>query len=121
MYSKAHKQICISFSKNVFYPNQFFLCLDFSLFSLRDFDIMYYRHVFAIFFSDAALQRCTGEDSCLRAISIKLQSHFIEITLWSGCSPVNLLHIFRTLFPKNISGRLLLSIVVLFSYISNIE
>ena len=27
-----------------------------------------------------------------------------EITLRHGCSPVNLLHIFRTLFPRNISG-----------------
>ena len=28
--------------------------------------------------------------------------------LWHGCSPVNLLHIFRSPFPKNISGWLLL-------------
>ena len=34
---------------------------------------------------------------------------FIEITLWHGCSPVNLLHIFRTPFPYNSSGKLLLS------------
>ena len=33
---------------------------------------------------------------------------FIEITLRRGCSPVNLLHIFRTAFPKNTSGWLLL-------------
>ena len=33
---------------------------------------------------------------------------FIEInfTLRHGCSPVNLLHIFRTLFSKNTSGGL---------------
>ena len=37
-----------------------------------------------------------------------LQSNFIEIALRHGCSPVNLLHIFRTPFPKNTSGRLLL-------------
>ena len=36
-------------------------------------------------------------------------SNFIEIALRHGCSPVNLLHIFRTLFPRNTSGRLLLS------------
>ena len=36
------------------------------------------------------------------------QSNFIEITLRHGCSPVNLLHIFRTPFPNNTSGRLLL-------------
>ena len=34
-----------------------------------------------------------------------------EITLWHGCSPVNLLHIFRTPFTKNTSGGLLLYIV----------
>ena len=33
-------------------------------------------------------------------ISIKLQSNFIEITLWHGCSLVDLLHIFRTRFYK---------------------
>ena len=38
-----------------------------------------------------------------------LKSHnFIEITLRHGCSPVNLLHIFRTPFTKNTSGWLLL-------------
>ena len=36
--------------------------------------------------------------------------NFIEITLWHGYSPLNLLHIFKTLFPKNTSGRLLLNI-----------
>ena len=39
----------------------------------------------------------TGEQLCQSAISIKLQSGFIEITLRHACSPVNLLHIFRTL------------------------
>ena len=41
-------------------------------------------------------------------ISIKLQSNFIEITLRHECSPVNLLHNFRTPFSKNNSGWLLL-------------
>ena len=31
---------------------------------------------------------------------IKLLCNFIEITLWHGCSPVNLLHISRTPFMK---------------------
>ena len=31
-----------------------------------------------------------------------------EIALWHGCFPVNLLHIIRTPFPTNTSGRLLL-------------
>ena len=36
--------------------------------------------------------------------------NFIEITLRHGCSPVNLLHIFRTPFYKNAYGGLVLSI-----------
>ena len=39
---------------------------------------------------------------------VALQSNFIEITLWHGCSPVNLLYIFRKHFNKNASGGLLL-------------
>ena len=49
----------------------------------------------------------TGEHSCQSAISIKLLCNFIEIKLRHGCSPVNLLHITRTPFLKNTSGRLL--------------
>ena len=41
-------------------------------------------------------------------ISIKLLYNFIEITLRHGCSSVNLLYIFKTLFPKNICRGLLL-------------
>ena len=39
-------------------------------------------------------------------------SNFIEIPLRHGCSPVNLLHIFRTPFRKNTAGGLLLNIDV---------
>ena len=39
---------------------------------------------------------------------VNLQNNFIEITLRHGCSPVNLLHIFRTPFPRNTSEWLLL-------------
>ena len=42
----------------------------------------------------------TGENPWRSVISIKLQSNFIEIALWHECSPVNLLHIFRTLFLR---------------------
>ena len=38
--------------------------------------------------------------------------NFIEITLLHGCSPVNLLHIFRTPFPKKTSGWMLLRMPV---------
>ena len=39
-----------------------------------------------------------------------LLCNFIEITLRHGCSPVNLLYIFRTPFLKIASGRLLLKV-----------
>ena len=51
----------------------------------------------------------TGEHSCQSAISINLRSNFIEVTPGHGRSPVNLLHIFRTSFPKNTSEELLLN------------
>ena len=41
-------------------------------------------------------------------ISIKLLFQFIEITLQDEFFLVNLLHVFRTHFPKNTSGELLL-------------
>ena len=51
----------------------------------------------------------TGEHPCRSVISIKLQSNIIEIALRHGCSPVNLLHIFRTPFLRNTSERMLLT------------
>ena len=42
-------------------------------------------------------------------ISIKLQSNFIEIALRHECSPVNLLHMFRTPFQQNTSEWLLIT------------
>ena len=54
----------------------------------------------------------TGEHPCPSAIS----SSFIEITLWQGCSPVNLLPIFRISFPKNSSKGLLLNHERILSY-----
>ena len=65
-----------------------------------------------VFLEKGFLKICsklTGEHPYRSAISIKLQSNFIEITLRHGCSPVNLLYIFRTPFLKNTSGRLLLN------------
>ena len=50
------------------------------------------------FLGKGVLKTCsnfTREHPCRSAISIKLQSNFIEITLLHGCSPANfLLHIF---------------------------
>ena len=64
-----------------------------------------------VFLGKGLLRICrkiTGEHPCQIAISIKLLCNFIEIRLRHRCSPVNLLHIFRAPFLKNISGRLLL-------------
>ena len=64
-----------------------------------------------MFFEKGFLTKCikfTGEHPWRSVISIKLLCNFIEIKLCHGCSPVNLQHIFRTPFPKNTSGGLLL-------------
>ena len=52
-------------------------------------------------------------------VSTKLLSSFIEITPLRGWSPVNLLHIFRTIFYKNTFGELLL-LDVLASFIATL-
>ena len=63
-----------------------------------------------VFLVKGVLKICnkfTGKHLYRSLISITLQSIFIDITLPHRCSPVNLLHIFRTTFSKNISGWLL--------------
>ena len=63
-----------------------------------------------VFLVKGVLKICnkfTGKHLYRGLISITLQSIFIDITLPHRCSPVNLLHIFRTTFSKNISGWLL--------------
>ena len=65
-----------------------------------------------VFLQKGILKICskfTGEYPCGSKISINLQSSFIEITLRYGCSPGNLLHIFRTPVPIHTSGRLYLT------------
>ena len=52
----------------------------------------------------------TGERPCRNVISIKLLCNIIEITLRYGYSPGNLLHIFKTPFPRNTSRWLLLDV-----------
>ena len=51
----------------------------------------------------------TGEHPC----QSMMLCNFIVNTFWRGCSPANLLHIFRTSNPKNTSGWLLLRIFLL--------
>ena len=68
-----------------------------------------------VFLGKGVLKICskfTGEHPCRGAISIKLQSNFIEIALRHGCSPVNLQHNFKTPFLENLSGWLLLLLVI---------
>ena len=63
-----------------------------------------------VFLGKGVLKICskfTGEQLCQSVISIKLLCNFIESTLWYRCSPVNLLHIFRTPVPKNTSRGLI--------------
>ena len=58
-----------------------------------------------VFLGKGVLNICskfTEEHPCRSAISIKCKA------LRHGCSPVNLLHIFRASFPNNTSGGLLL-------------
>ena len=52
----------------------------------------------------------TGKHPCRSVISIKFLCNFIDIALRHGCSPVNLLHIVRTPFPRNTSGWLFLQL-----------
>ena len=62
-----------------------------------------------VFLRNFVLKICskfTEEHSCGSVISIKLQSNFTEIALRQGCSPVNLLHIFRAPFLSNTFGWL---------------
>ena len=55
--------------------------------------------------------RFTEEHQCRSVISIKLLCNF---ALRHGWSPASLLHIFRTTFPRNTSGWLLLEITWIF-------
>ena len=67
-----------------------------------------------VFLINGILKICskfTGKHPC--EVWFQLLCHFIEIALRHGHSPVNLLHIFRIPFPKNISGWLRLVCVSL--------
>ena len=70
-----------------------------------------------VFLKKGVLKICskfTGQPPFRRVVSIKLLCNFIKIALRHMCSPANLLHIFRTLFLKNTSGRLLLEVFCTF-------
>ena len=59
---------------------------------------------------EATFQKCFLEKVFRKnAANSQENTNFIEITLWHECSPINLLHILRTPFPKNTSKGLLLN------------
>ena len=65
-----------------------------------------------MFLGKCVLKICskfTGKHLCRSVVSVKLLSNFIKVTLRHGCSPVHLLHIFRTPFLENTYGWLLLN------------
>ena len=106
----AHLVSCTSFTidvdqyKNASTTNKTFFTEHLSLATLRS------NHP-EVFLGKGLLKICskfTGEHPCRIAISIKLLCNVSEIALRHGCSPVNLLHIFRTPFPRNTSEWLLL-------------
>ena len=79
-----------------------------------------YSHMFrsshqVVYLGEGVLKICskfTGEHTYRSVILMKLQNKFIEIALRYECSPVNLVHIFRTPFSKNTPGRLLLHVAL---------
>ena len=82
-------------------------------FSICELCVMLFRNSPSeAFLGKGVLKICrtfTGEYPYRSVISIKLLCKFIEIPLQHGCSPVNLLYIFRTPYYKNTSGGLLLT------------
>ena len=75
-----------------------------------------------VFLEKGVLKKCskfTRGHPCRSAISIKFLENFVEMALRHGCSPVNLLHIFRIPFPNNTSGRLLLLILTTISFFND--
>ena len=62
-------------------------------------------------FIKIALRHGCSPINLLHVFRTPFPSNFIEIALRHGCSVVNLLHVFRTPFSKNTSGWLLLELL----------
>ena len=106
-YIKTFRKICRSTPLTLMR-----IFVEFPSFSVTFGESLFYRSSRPeVFLRKGVLKICikfTGEYPCRSLISIKLLCNFIETTLRCGCSPVNLLHIFRIAFPKNTYGWLLL-------------
>ena len=96
---KLNSKLCILYAYYFIFVNYFIFIIHFR--SSRP-EVFLRQGVLKIY------SKFTETHPCRSVISIKLLCNFIEISLQHGCSPVNLLYIFRTSFPKNTSGRLLL-------------
>ena len=115
MWSKTWGWAPILVFQNAFCHGHF---LEIALKSLREetFECLLFRTLRSsppmVFLGKGVLKICskfTGEHPCRSVISINLLCNFIGITLRHGCSPVNLLYIFRTPFHKSNFGGLLLN------------
>ena len=81
----------------------------------------YWETALRKFFRKSVLKVCsqfTGDYPFYSAISIKLHCIFIEIALWHGCFPGNLMHFFRLIFHQNTFGGLLLFTIVIAALIT---
>ena len=63
---------------------------------------------FSSFLTLVSTSKLALQHSCGNVISMKFQNNLIKISHPDGCSPVNLVHIFRAPFCKNIFERLIL-------------
>ena len=91
------------------------LLLRVTLFVLK---IAYFRSSFPeVLLGKVVLKICSRRTLMSKYDFDKVEKQFFAITLRHGCYLVNLLHIFRTSFPKNTSGGLLLILDKIFSNI----
>ena len=100
--SFTHHLTLVSFST---IKIQMLILSDSPLMNFTDIDVlrinMYRISPPELFLRKDVLKICskfTGEHPCQSVISIRLFCNFVEIALRHGCSPQNLLHIFRNLF-----------------------
>ena len=84
----------------------------FFIFNYDGTDVFDHQSLTAVMVCSKKCSKFTEENPFQSVTSIKLQSNFIEITPHHGFAPVNLLHVFRTPFPKDTSEGLLLKSTV---------